>query len=78
MICQRRNKKKDRKHLPLKEPAIITKHTTERLIRVKKLFANEDSLAPKASAAIKIVVNYFYIFSSIAIIKLFFFIILLH
>jgi len=77
MIYQQRNKqKRKQKYLPLKEPAIITKHTTERLIRVKKLFANEDSLAPKASAAIKIIVNYFYIFSNITIES--FFIIVLH
>lgn len=42
---------------PLMEPAIMTKSTTKRFTMVKKLFANEDSLAPKASAAEKKIVN---------------------
>jgi hypothetical protein len=39
--------------LHLKAPPITTKNTTERFTKVKKLFASEDSLAPKASATEK-------------------------
>lgn len=48
----------NKKYLPLIDPAITTKSTTQRFTTVKILFANEDSLAPKASAAEKKIVNY--------------------
>lgn len=42
-----------KERLPFKEPAIITKSTTDRFTRVNILFTVEDSLAPKARAAKK-------------------------